>query len=55
VDANGYGLHIPSLLIGPYTKRGLIEHQTLSFDAYLKFIEDIFLEGQPIEMEPFMG
>ena len=26
--------------------RGYIDHQTLSFDAYLKFIEDDFLGGQ---------
>ena len=49
VDGNGYGLRVPSLLISPYAKRGLIDHQTLSFDAYLKFIEDIFLNGQLID------
>ncbi len=27
----------------------MIDHQTLSFDAYLKFIEDIFLNGQRID------
>lgn len=49
VDANGYGLRVPALLISPYARPGLIDHQTLSFDAYLKFIEDIFLEGQRID------
>jgi hypothetical protein len=49
VDANGYGLRVPALLISPYAKRGLIDHQTLSFDAYLKFIEDVFLDGQRID------
>lgn len=49
VDLNGYGLRVPSLLISPYAKKGFIDHQTLSFDAYLKFIEDIFLEGQRID------
>ena len=49
VDVNGYGLRVPALLISPYAKRGLIDHQTLSFDAYLKFIEDIFLDGQRID------
>jgi len=49
VDENGYGLRVPALLISPYAKRGLIDHQTLSFDAYLKFIEDIFLDGQRID------
>lgn len=46
VDVNGYGLRVPALLISPYAIRGLIDHQTLSFDAYLKLIEDIFLDGQ---------
>ena len=32
-------------MISPYAKRGYIDHQTLSFDAYLKFIEDVFLSG----------
>jgi hypothetical protein len=49
VDENGFGLRVPALLISPYAKRGAIDHQTLSFDAYLKFIEDIFLDGQRID------
>jgi phospholipase C len=46
VDQNGYGLQVPALMISPYAKRGLIDHQTLSFDAYARFIEDDFLGGQ---------
>jgi phospholipase C len=46
VDVNGYGLRVPGLVISPYAKRGYIDHQTLSHDAYLKFIEDDFLRGQ---------
>ena len=46
VDVNGYGLRVPGLVISPYAKRGFIDHQTLSFDAYAKFIEDDFLGGQ---------
>ena len=45
VDQNGYGLRVPSLVISPYAKRGYIDHQVLSSDAYLKFIEDDFLGG----------
>ena len=37
---------MPGLVISPYAKRGYIDHQILSFDAYLKFIEDDFLHGQ---------
>jgi phospholipase C len=51
VDAQGYGLRVPGLVISPYAKRGVIDHQTLSFDAYLKFIEDDFLGGQRLDPE----
>jgi phospholipase C len=46
VDVNGYGLRVPAMVISPYAKRGYVDHQTLSFDAYDKFIEDDFLNGQ---------
>ncbi len=49
VDQNGYGLRVPGLVISPYAKQGYIDHQTLSFDAYLKFIEDDFLSGQRLD------
>jgi phospholipase C len=45
VDENGYGLRVPSIVISPYAKKGYIDSQTLSSDAYLKFIEDDFLGG----------
>ena len=49
VDANGYGLRVPGLVISPYARRGFVDHQTLSFAAYLKFIEDDFLGGRRID------
>ncbi len=49
VDQNGYGLRVPGLVISPYAKQGYIDHQTLSHDAYVKFIEDIFMGGQRID------
>ncbi|HLZ80756.1 MAG TPA: alkaline phosphatase family protein, partial [Ktedonobacteraceae bacterium] len=49
VDQNGYGLRVPGLVISPYSKQGYIDHQTLSFDAYVKFIEDDFLNGQRLD------
>ena len=49
VDENGYGLRVPGLVVSPYAKKGYIDHQTLSFDAYLKFIEDDFLNEQRID------
>jgi phospholipase C len=45
VDQNGYGLRVPGIVISPYAKKGYIDHQVLSSDAYLKFIEDDFLGG----------
>jgi phospholipase C len=49
IDRNGYGLRVPGLLISPYARRGYVDHQTLSFDAYLKFIEDVFLGGKRLD------
>jgi phospholipase C len=49
VDANGYGLRVPAMVISPYARAGYIDHQTLSFDAYVKFIEDVFLNGQRLD------
>ena len=49
VDANGYGLRVPGIVISPYARQGFIDHQTLSFDAYAKFIEDRFLDGQRLD------
>jgi phospholipase C len=49
VDQNGYGLRVPGLVISPYARTGYIDSQTLSFDAYDKFIEDDFLHGQRLD------
>jgi phospholipase C len=49
VDDNGYGLRVPGLVISPYARRGYIDHQILSHDAYLKFIEDAFLDGTRLD------
>jgi phospholipase C len=45
IDTGGYGLRVPGLVISPYAKSGYVDHQLLSHDAYLKFIEDDFLNG----------
>ena len=38
---------MPGIVISPYAQgRGCVDHQTLSFDAYHKFIEDDFLGGR---------
>jgi len=46
VDRNGYGIRVPGLLISPWAKAGTIDSQILSFDAYLKLIEDVFLNRE---------
>ncbi len=49
VDQMGYGIRVPGLVISPYAREGYIDHQTLSFDAYLKLIEDRFLGGERLD------
>jgi phospholipase C len=49
VDENGYGIRVPGLLISPWAKPGTIDDQVLSFDAYLKLIEDLFLRGERLD------
>jgi phospholipase C len=49
VDANGYGIRVPGLLISPWARAGTIDSQTLSFDAYLKLIEDLFLQRERLD------
>jgi hypothetical protein len=40
---------VPGIVISPYAKPGYVDHQTLSHDAYAKFIEDDFLGGQRLD------
>jgi phospholipase C len=49
IDENGLGLRVPGIVISPYAKRGYIDHQVLSHDNYMKFIEDDFLGGQRLD------
>ncbi|MEO6835593.1 MAG: alkaline phosphatase family protein [Candidatus Tumulicola sp.] len=49
VDENGYGIRVPGIVISPYARRGFIDRQVLSHDAYVKFIEDDFLGGERID------
>ena len=49
VDENGYGLRVPGLVVSPYARHGYVDHQILSFDAYVKFIEDDFLGSQRLD------
>ena len=49
VDQNGFGLRVPGMVISPYAKHGVIDHQLISQDAYVKFVEDLFLGGARID------
>ena len=49
VDRAGFGLRVPGIVISPYAKRGYIDHQILSFDAYTKFIEDDFINNARLD------
>jgi phospholipase C len=40
---------VPALVISPYAKRGQVDHQALSTDAYLKFVENDFLDAARID------
>jgi hypothetical protein len=45
----GLGLRIPGIIISPYARRGLTDHQAQSFDSYLGFVEDDFLHGRRLD------
>ena len=49
VDGSGYGFRVPGIVISPYARSGYVDHQTLSSDAYVKFIEDDFLHGERLD------
>jgi phospholipase C len=49
LDRMGYGLRVPGLVISPWAKPGSIDHTTMSFDSYLKLIEDRFLGGARLD------
>jgi phospholipase C len=66
-DSSGqllYGLRVPAMVISPWLGIGAWDHQTLSFDGYLKFVEDLYAsaarlqgDGRPDirENEPVLG
>jgi phospholipase C len=49
VNEQGLGLRVPGIVISPYARAGYIDHQQLSTDSYLRFIEDDFLAGQRLD------
>ena len=42
VDQYGYGLRVPGLVISPYARQGYVDHNTYSFESWLKIVEERF-------------
>ncbi len=42
VDEYGFGIRVPSLMISPYAKENYVDHNTYSFDSWLKLVEERF-------------
>jgi phospholipase C len=49
VDKNGYGFRVPAMTISAWVKPGVVDHTVYSQDAYLRFIEDLFLGGARLD------
>jgi hypothetical protein len=49
IDGQGLGIRVPGFVISPYARRGFIDHKTASFDSYVKFIENVFLNGKRLD------
>jgi phospholipase C len=48
IDYDGPGLRVPAILVSPYALTGVIDHQILTTDSFLKLIEDTFVNGESI-------
>jgi phospholipase C len=42
IDAFGFGLRVPGLIISPYAKRGFVDHKAASTGSWLKIVEERF-------------
>ncbi len=42
LDLYGLGPRVPALIISPWAKRGVVDHQSMEFASVLRFIETIF-------------
>ena len=40
VDGFGLGFRVPLIVLSPYARQGVVDHQTGEFDSMLRFIED---------------
>lgn len=42
VDQYGYGIRVPGLVISPYAKQNFVDHNTYSFESWLRIVEERF-------------
>jgi len=49
LDKYSYGIRVPAFMVSPYARQGMVDHQVFSFDAYLRFVEDLFLDGARLD------
>jgi len=47
IDQYGLGIRVPGLVISPYAKENYIDHNTYSFESWLKIVEERF-DVQPM-------
>jgi phospholipase C len=45
----GFGLRVPGLMISPWARAGMIDHQLLSFDNYAILFENLFMNGARLD------
>jgi phospholipase C len=42
VDQYGFGIRVPGLVISPYAKQNFVDHNTYSFESWLRIVEERF-------------
>jgi phospholipase C len=42
VDQYGYGIRVPDLVVSPYAKQNFVDHNTYSFESWLRIVEERF-------------
>jgi phospholipase C len=42
VDDFGYGFRVPCIVVSPFARKGVVQHQVRSFDSILRFCERIY-------------
>jgi hypothetical protein len=47
-ESFGYGFRVPGIVISPYVARRS-DHQILSFDAFNRLVEDLFLNSERLD------